>query len=175
MPDDPIVHVALYQPLIPQNTGNIGRLVTAMRGRLHLVEPLGFSTDERACRRAGLDYWAHLDWRRHPDYAALLTDLGAERRIFAFSTRATYAYTEVKYRWGDCVLMGSETEGLPQEVLDDPRVESVRIPLRAPEVRSLNLANATAIAVSEIVRQLGHPDPSAPRPRRPRGETCERS
>ncbi|MBL4845748.1 MAG: tRNA (cytidine(34)-2'-O)-methyltransferase [Planctomycetes bacterium] len=155
-------HVALLEPKIPPNTGNIGRLVCALGGRLHLVGPLGFSTDERACRRAGLDYWAHLDWRQHEDLAAFEADLPQPTRIFAFSTRAEQSYTQPTYQAGDCFLFGDELHGLPPQVL--LRYEGLRIPLRSPHVRSLNLANATAIATSELVRQLGHPGALGPKP-----------
>ena len=162
MSHTPLFHVALLEPKIPPNTGNIGRLVCAFGGRLHLVGPLGFSTDERACRRAGLDYWPHLDWRSHEDLAALERDLPEGTRVFAFSTRAERVYSEPSYREGDCFLFGDELKGLPAEVL--ARYEGLRIPLRSSEVRSLNLANATAIATSELVRQLGHPGALGPKP-----------
>lgn len=157
----PLFHVALLEPKIPPNTGNIGRLVCGFGGRLHLVGPLGFSTDDHACRRAGLDYWTHLDWRRHPDLAALEADLPPETRIFAFSMRGEQAYSEVAFQAGDCLLFGDELKGLPDSVLE--RYRGLRIPLRSPKVRSLNLANATAIASSELVRQLGHPGDLGPK------------
>jgi len=160
----PLFHIALLRPKIPQNTGNIGRLTLALGGRLHLVGPLGFRTDDRALRRAGLDYWPHLDWRRHADLAELERALGPDAQIFAFTTRAARSYTEASYRPGDCLLFGDEVSGLPQEVVDRAGARAVRIPLRGPQVRSLNLANAAAIAASELVRQLGHPDAVAPRP-----------
>jgi len=157
----PLFHVALLEPKIPPNTGNIGRLVCAFGGRLHLVGELGFSTEDHACRRAGLDYWPHLDWRQHADLAALEADLGPETRVFAFSTRGERSYSEVSFRRGDCLLFGDELKGLPDAVL--ARFAGLRIPLRSPKVRSLNLANATAIASSELVRQLGHPDALGPK------------
>jgi tRNA (cytidine/uridine-2'-O-)-methyltransferase len=158
----PLFHVALLEPKIPPNTGNIGRLVCGLGGRLHLVGQLGFSTAERACRRAGLDYWSHLDWRHHQDLTALEGDLPEGTRVFAFSTRAEQSYCEPSYRAGDCLLFGDELKGLPPEVL--ARYHGLRIPLRSPNVRSLNLANATAIAASELVRQLGHPGALGPKP-----------
>lgn len=110
----PLFHIALLRPKIPQNTGNIGRLTLALGARLHLVGPLGFRTDDRALRRAGLDYWQHLDWRRHDDLDALRAELGGEARLFAFTTRAERAYTDVAYRPGDCLLFGDEVSGLPR-------------------------------------------------------------
>jgi tRNA (cytidine/uridine-2'-O-)-methyltransferase len=170
---EPLLHVALHRPQIPQNTGNIGRLTLAMGARLHLVGPLGFRTDERACRRAGLDYWKHVDRVEHRDLAGLRQALPSGARIFCFSTRAERFHTEVTYRAGDCLLFGGEVEGLPQDLLERQDVEAVRIPLRCSQVRSLNLSNAVAIAVAEALRQLGHPDPIAPRPRL--GEACTQS
>ena len=159
----PLLHVALLRPKIPQNTGNIGRLSLAMGARLHLVGQLGFRTDERALRRAGLDYWRHVDWVRHADLDELTRALPDGARVFPFSTRAERLYTEVAYRPGDCLLFGDEVSGLPDEVVAAAGSRAVRIPLRSTQVRSLNLANAAAIAVAEVVRQLGHPDALGPR------------
>lgn len=165
-PTPPLFHVALLEPKIPPNTGNIGRLTCALGGRLHLIGELGFSTEERACRRAGLDYWEHLDWRRHEDLAAFEADVlsngGDLKRVFAFSTRAEEIYSDARFLAGDCLLFGDEVKGLPPEVL--ARYRGLRIPLRSPLVRSLNLANASAIAASELVRQLGHPGALAAKP-----------
>lgn len=159
---EPLLHVALLRPKIPQNTGNIGRLCCAMGARLHLIGELGFSTDERACRRAGLDYWPHLDWVRHEGLDQLRASLPANARVFAFSTRAEQYHTEASYRAGDCLLFGDELKGLPDQVLAEVE-HAVRIPLRSTDVRSLNLANSVAVGVSEALRQLGHPDSTAPR------------
>lgn len=157
----PLLHIGLLEPKIPPNTGNIGRLCCAMGARLHLVGPLGFSTDEKACRRAGLDYWDHLDWLRHEDLEAWHRALPNPRRVFALSTRAERLYTEVAYQAGDAFLFGDEPTGLPADVLAS--YEGLRIPLRSAKVRSLNLANAVAIVVSEAVRQLGFPDALGPK------------
>ncbi len=169
----PIIHVALHRPQIPQNTGNIGRLTVALGARLHLVGTLGFRTDERAVRRAGLDYWKHVDCHEHRSLNALRSSLPEGARIFCFSTRAERLYTEPEYRPGDCLMFGAETDGLPQDVLDAAGDLAVRIPLRRAEVRSLNLSNSVAIAAFEALRQLGFPDPSHPRPRL--GEACTSS
>jgi tRNA (cytidine/uridine-2'-O-)-methyltransferase len=169
----PLLHVALHRPQIPQNTGNIGRLTLAMGVRLHLVGPLGFRTDERACRRAGLDYWQHVDRVEHADLDGLLAHLPEEGRVFCFSTRAARLYTDPTYRPGDCLLFGGEVMGLPQAILDREDVTPIRIPLRCTRVRSLNLSNAVAIAVAEALRQLEHPDAIPPRPRL--GEPCTQS
>lgn len=168
---EPILHIALHTPLIPQNTGTIGRLALALGCRLHLVGRLGFETDEKACRRAGLDYWRDVDRVHHPDLDALAAALPAGARTFAFSTRADRLYTEVDYRPGDCLLFGNEEEGLPGAVL--AACSAVRIPQRDPRVRSLNLANAASIGVYEALRQLDFP--GALGPRRAPEAACTRS
>ncbi len=160
---EPLLHIALLRPKIPQNTGNIGRLTLALGGRLHLVGPLGFRTDDRALRRAGLDYWPHLDWRRHDDLAALRAALSEPGRVFGFSSRAERCYTDVAYAPGDCLLFGDEVSGLPGDVLAELGERALRIPLRSERVRSFNLANAAAMAAAELVRQLGHPGALPPR------------
>lgn len=162
---DPILHIALHCPLIPQNTGTIGRLALALGARLHLIHPLGFQTDEKACRRAGLDYWREVDCVEHASLDALRARLGDDARVFAFSARAERLYTEVEYRPGDCLLFGNEEDGLPQEVLDAAPERAVRIPQRSAKVRSLNLANAASIGAYEALRQLGFPGVTPPRPR----------
>jgi tRNA (cytidine/uridine-2'-O-)-methyltransferase len=155
---EPLLHIALFRPLIPQNTGTIGRLAMATRCRLHLVGRLGFRTDEKACRRAGLDYWRDVDWRHHEDLAALEQELPDAGRVFAFSARASRRYTDVAFRAGDALLFGDEERGLPDDVAAryaDGRL--LRIPQLDPRVRSLNLANAASIALYEALRQLGFP------------------
>lgn len=164
--DAPLLHLALFRPLIPQNTGTIGRLSLALGLRLHLIRPLGFRTDEKACRRAGLDYWREVDCVEHDHLAAAEAALPEGARVFAFSARAGRLYTQVEYRPGDCLLFGNEVDGLPQEVLDRAPERAVRLPQRDARVRSLNLANAAAVGAYEALRQLGFPDPAPPRPRR---------
>jgi tRNA (cytidine/uridine-2'-O-)-methyltransferase len=159
----PLLHIALYRPLIPQNTGTIGRLALGIGARLHLVHPLGFQTDEKACRRAGLDYWRDVDCLEHPDLEALLAAVPDRARVFALSARATRLYTDVEYRPGDTLLFGDEERGLPQAIVDEAGDRALRIPLRSPRVRSLNLANAASIVAYEALRQLGFPDPAPPR------------
>lgn len=161
----PILHIALFRPLIPQNTGTIGRLALALDARLHLIRPLGFRTDEKACRRAGLDYWREVDCVEHDGLDPFTAALPRDTRVFAFSARAERLYTEVDYRAGDCLLFGNEEDGLPQDLLDAAPERAVRIPQRSVKVRSLNLANAASIAVYEALRQLGFPDTTPARPR----------
>ena len=147
-------HVILLSPQIPPNTGNIIRLCANTGAALHLVEPLGFEPDDARLRRAGLDYHEYAAVRRHPDLATCLHSLGAPR-LWAFSTRGRRLYSDVAYQSGDALLFGSETRGLPDEVLGSlPTGQVLRLPMR-PGNRSLNLSNAVAVAVFEAWRQQG--------------------
>jgi tRNA (cytidine/uridine-2'-O-)-methyltransferase len=155
-------HVALHEPEIAPNTGNLMRLTVNTGSRLHLIEPLGFSLDEARLRRAGLDYREFATVERHEGWMAFLEQIG-ERRIFAFTQHATVVYTDVFYQAGDVLLFGKESTGLPTAVLEAEVItESVRIPI-APRGRSLNLANAAAVGVYEAWRQLGFSIPEGPR------------
>jgi tRNA (cytidine/uridine-2'-O-)-methyltransferase len=147
-----VFHVILLAPEIPPNTGNVIRLCANTGAHLHLVEPLGFSMEDRLLRRAGLDYHELVDVTVHRDWTACLAALG-ERRIFAFSTRARRLFTEVAFERGDALLFGAETAGLPAELLARfPEDRCLRLPMR-PGNRSLNLSNAVAVAVFEAWRQ----------------------
>lgn len=155
-PPGPRLHVVLYEPEIALNTGAIGRTCVAVGARLWLVRPLGFHLTDRQVKRAGLDYWEHLDLRvvDHVDHA--LAEIGPDR-VWAFSTRARRVYTEATYAEGDALVFGPESRGLPERWLA-PRIEAgraVRIPIR-PEARSLNLATAVGIGLYEAARQVGH-------------------
>lgn len=144
----------LFEPEIPPNTGNLIRLCANTGSSLHLVEPLGFSLEERAVRRAGLDYHQLACVHRHRDLEAARAAL-AGRRLLAFSTRGTRRYDQVAYRGDDVLVFGPETRGLPEEVLDSvPDDQRLYLPM-APGSRSLNLANAAAVALFEAWRQLG--------------------
>lgn len=148
------MHIALYEPEIPPNTGNIIRLCANMGAVLHLIEPLGFQVDDTKLHRAGLDY---ADWEKihfHPDFEAFLTAV-AGHRIFACSTKGKTHYTEVDYLSTDVLLFGPETRGLPADILPmlDP-AQIITIPMM-PNNRSLNLSNAVAIIAYEAWRQSG--------------------
>jgi tRNA (cytidine/uridine-2'-O-)-methyltransferase len=146
--------VILYQPEIPPNTGNIIRLCANTGARLHLVEPLGFGLEQRELRRAGLDYAELASVRVHPTLAACLGEL-AGARLFAVETSGARHYSEASFRRGDALLFGSETRGLPPEVLAGvARDHVLGIPMRKGN-RSLNLSNAVALVVYEAWRQLG--------------------
>ena len=151
-----MLHLVLYQPEIPPNTGNIIRLCANTRTALHLVEPLGFDWDDKRLRRAGLDYREFADVSRHASLDALVLALG-QPRIFALSTRGTRNYTDASFRDGDALMFGPETRGLPDPVLEGLGPEGcLRIPMQA-DSRSLNLSNAAALVLYEALRQLDFP------------------
>lgn len=152
-------HVVLVEPEIPPNTGNIARLCAATRCALHLVGPLGFSIDEHAVRRAGLDYWPLVDLHTHTDLPhaeTAISSLAGETppRFWLFSGKAERSYLDVEYRLGDALVFGKESDGLPDELLAERAESVVGIPTIGA-VRSLNLANAVAIAVYEGLRSTG--------------------
>jgi tRNA (cytidine/uridine-2'-O-)-methyltransferase len=146
------VHVVLFQPEIPPNTGNVIRLCANTGAALHLIRPLGFDLDDRKLRRAGLDYHEFARVAVHDDLDAFLAAV-SPRRLFAVSTRGRARYDRVAYADDDALLFGPETRGLPQEVLDAlPEEQRLRLPMR-PGNRSLNLSNAVAVIVFEAWRQ----------------------
>ena len=149
----PPLHVVLFEPEIPPNTGNIARLCACTGCQLHLVHPLGFDIDDRQLKRAGLDYWSFLKVREHENWAAVRSALPAAAHWYGLSTRATTRLWQAAFSAGDVLVMGPETRGLPASVIKD--VESLRIPMRrdAP-VRSLNQSSACAIGVYEALRQI---------------------
>lgn len=147
-------HVALYQPEIPPNTGNVIRLCANAGATLHLIHPLGFELDDRRLRRAGLDYREFAPVREHCDLASLLEAL-PDARVLACTTRGAIPYHAIRYRRGDVLLFGPETRGLPEPILARlPAAQRLRIPMR-PRNRSLNLSNAVAVVAFEAWRQHG--------------------
>jgi tRNA (cytidine/uridine-2'-O-)-methyltransferase len=148
-----MLHVILYQPEIPPNTGNIIRLCANSGARLHLVGPLGFVLDDARLRRAGLDYDELTDVRQYLNWPAFLEE-NPGRRLWAFSTRGKKSYYQTETREGDGLLFGPESRGLPDEILDGVGADyTVRIPMQK-QSRSLNLSNTVAIGVYEALRQL---------------------
>ena len=140
----PRLHVVLFQPEIPYNTGSVGRTCVAMGAKLWLVRPLGFRVDDYHLRRAGMDYWQHLEWEVVKDWQALLEQLPAERHWY-FSKKATGTYVTASFAEGDIFVFGRESLGLPEELLAERPERCLRIPTR-DEVRSLNLSNTVAVA-----------------------------
>jgi len=149
-------HIVLVTPEIPPNTGNVIRLAANTGCTLHLVEPLGFSMEDRHLRRAGLDYHEYAQVRRHASWPALLAaEQPDPQRLFALTTRATRPVHDVAFATGDWLVFGSETRGLPPELLESlAPAQRLRLPMRAGQ-RSLNLSNAVAVTVFEAWRQQG--------------------
>lgn len=149
--------VVLVEPQIPPNTGNIGRLCIATRSRLHLVKPLGFDITEKAVRRAGLDYWKHVDLVIHESVGAFRASLPPEARLYFFTKLAGRSLYEARFRSGDYLVFGRETTGLPPEALEGaPEERRLRIPMPGADVvRSLNLAGSAHVALYEALRQTG--------------------
>ena len=151
---DASVHVALVEPEIPPNTGNIARLCAATFTPLHLVGKLGFRTDDKAVRRAGLDYWEHVDISYHLNVPALHAALNRCRFLY-FTTKAKLVYTDFEYQAGDCLVFGRETRGLPEDLLHANWERCLTIPMPNPNIRSLNLATSVGIVLYEALRQIG--------------------
>ncbi len=149
-----MLHVILFNPEIPPNTGNVIRLCANTGASLHLIRPLGFELDDARLRRAGLDYHEYAHLAVHDDLAGCLAAI-AHPRVFAFSTRGRVAHVDARFAPGDALLFGCETAGLPPEVLEAiPEDRRLRLPMR-PQSRSLNLSNTVAVAVYEAWRQFG--------------------
>ena len=147
------LNIVLFEPEIPANTGNIGRTCVATGTRLHLIEPLGFRLNEKALKRAGMDYWKDLDVTTYIDYADFL-EKNPGARIYMATTKAKKTYTEVLYE-PDCYIMfGKESAGIPEEILIHHKEDSIRIPM-VGDIRSLNLGNSVAIVLYEALRQNG--------------------
>jgi len=156
MPVHHRLQIVLVQPEIPPNTGAIARLCAATETCLHLVEPLGFKLDDRTLKRAGMDYWQHVDWRAWPDWPTLRT-AHAGARFHFLTTKTTRSYTDAQFSPGDFLVFGRETKGLPESLLRENEAQCLTIPMLNPNVRSLNLATAAAIVLFEALRQVGPP------------------
>ncbi len=146
-------HVVLYNPEIPQNTGNIGRTCVGTQSHLHLIEPLGFQITDKNLKRSGLDYWPDLEWNVLPDLSSYLHKVDHPERVFFFSKKAQRDFWDMRFERGDTFIFGPETRGLPDEMLEAYDAQALKIPLYGP-IRSLNLATAVAISLYEGLRQL---------------------
>lgn len=149
-----MIQVALVEPEIPPNTGNVARLCAANHVPLHIVGVTGFRLDDRAVRRAGLDYWPEVSLRRHPDLDSLWQGLPQARFVY-LSTKAERPYTEWEFTAADCLVFGRETRGLPEELLRRNWERCLTIPMLNPKIRSLNLATSVGIVLYEALRQVG--------------------
>ncbi len=148
----PRLHIVLYHPEIPHNTGSVGRTCVAAGAKLWLVRPLGFRLDDYYLRRAGLDYWEHLECEVVDDWAALIARLGQPAPWY-FTKTAERSYADVEFAEGDVLVFGNESQGLPPAMLNQNRSRLLRIPIR-PQARSLNLSNAVGIVTFEALRQF---------------------
>lgn len=150
--EDPSLHVVLYQPEIPANTGNIARLCGAAEMRLHLIHPLGFRVDDRHLKRASLDYWHEVDVRQHLSFEAFLAAMDGKRKLVAFSRHGTSPYTDARIEQGDYLLFGRETQGLPDAIRES--YPCYAIPIWG-KVRSLNLSTTVGIVAYHYLHQMG--------------------
>lgn len=151
------MNVVLLEPEIPPNTGNVARLCAATRTILHLVEPFGFRLDDAALRRAGMDYWQHVEWHRWPNWNAFAASRPTNARLWCIEQGGSQRYTDADYRAEDYLVFGRETAGLPRELLEANRERWLRIPMFNPPARSLNLSNCVALVLFEALRQQGFP------------------
>ncbi len=155
-----MLHIVLHQPEIPQNTGNIGRTCVATGTVLHLIEPLGFSIGEKQLKRAGMDYWEHLDVRRYVNFADFLeknpalSAAGGGAKLWMATTKARKVYSDVRFGPEDYIMFGKESAGIPEEILVEYEKTCIRIPMRE-QIRSLNLSNSVAVVLYEALRQNG--------------------
>lgn len=150
----PMLHIALVEPEIPPNTGNIARLCAATFTDLHIVGVTGFRMDDRTLKRAGLDYWENVKLHRHIDLERLYQSLPDSRFLY-FTTKTDRLYTDWEYKNGDCLIFGRETRGLPEDLLKANEDRCLTIPMPNENVRSLNLANSVGIVLYEALRQIG--------------------
>lgn len=149
------MHLVLVEPEIPPNTGNVARLCAATRTTLHLIEPFGFKLDDAQLKRAGMDYWQHVEWRRWPSWRTFAEKLPATARPWFIESGGPKLYTEAKFAADDYLVFGRETAGLPQSLLEQNRERWLRIPMFNAHSRSLNLSNCAALVLFEALRQQG--------------------
>ena len=151
------MHLVLLEPEIPPNTGNVARLCAATRSTLHLIEPFGFQLDDKQLKRAGMDYWTQVEWRRWASWTAFRVALPPAARPWFIESGGPRHYAEVSYAPDDYLVFGRETAGLPAALLDENRERWLRIPMFHAPARSLNLSNCAALVLYEALRQQGFP------------------
>ena len=149
------MNLVLLEPEIPPNTGNVARLCAATRTTLHLIEPFGFQLDDKQLKRAGMDYWQHVNWHRWKSWAAFQAALSADARLWFVESNGPRHYAEVSYSPDDYLVFGRETAGLPKDLLAQNRERWLRIPMFNAGARSLNLSNCVALVLYEALRQQG--------------------
>lgn len=155
--DNPNLHIVLFEPEIPQNTGNIGRTCVLTGCKLHLIKPLGFNLDDKHVRRAGLDYWPHLDIEVHESFDEMIEKYPQATIYLSTTKESTHHHDEVKYKKGDFIVFGRESSGLPDYIRDRYVETRIRVPMIKTTTRSLNLSNTVAIVAYEALRQIGFP------------------
>jgi tRNA (cytidine/uridine-2'-O-)-methyltransferase len=151
------LNIVLFEPEIPQNTGNIARTCVLTNSKLHLIKPLGFSLDEKHLKRAGLDYWQYLDMEIHESYEDFWKKYN-EGNFYFSTTKGSSIYTEVQYSEGDFIIFGKESAGLPDYIRDSNINNLIRVPMLETSTRSLNLSNTVAIVAYEVMRQMNFPN-----------------
>jgi len=150
-----MIHIVLFQPEIPQNTGNVGRMCALSKCRLHLIHPLGFKITDRDLRRAGMDYWFSLDVHEHADWRAFRSSAAAPARLWLFTTKAERSFWRASFEDGDGLVFGNEGSGAPAWLHEELAGRRLAIPHANPALRSLNLSTAAGIAAYEALRQTG--------------------
>ncbi len=156
------MRVVLLEPEIPPNTGNVARLCAATHSILHLIEPFGFKLDDSQLKRAGMDYWQHVQWHRWESWAAFQAGLAPGARLWFVESGGPRLYTEARFAPCDYLVFGRETAGLPRKLLEENRDYWLRIPMFNPNARSLNLSNCVALVLFEALRQQGFPGENMP-------------
>jgi len=151
------MNVVLVEPEIPPNTGNVARLCAATKSTLHLVEPLGFELDDSRLKRAGMDYWQHVNWHRWPSWTVFRQKLPADARLWFIESSGPRTYSEASFAPDDYLVFGRETAGLPRKLLDSAGNFWLRIPMFNSKARSLNLSNCVALVLFEALRQQSFP------------------
>lgn len=149
------MNIVLVQPEIPPNTGNVARLCAATRSTLHLIEPFGFKLDDAQLKRAGMDYWQHLQWHRWKDWNTFAQSVAAGATLWFVESNGPVLYSEAKFQPNDYIIFGRETAGLPKQLLEEHREHWLRIPMFNANARSLNLSNCAALVLFEALRQQG--------------------
>ena len=149
------MHIVLVEPEIPPNTGNVARLCAATRTTLHLIEPFGFKLDDAQLKRAGMDYWQHVEWHRWKNWNAFAQSVPATARLWFVESNGPKLYSDAKFGPDDYLIFGRETAGLPKKLLEENREHWLRIPMFNPNARSLNLSNCVALVLFEALRQQG--------------------
>ena len=149
------MHVVLLEPEIAPNTGNVARLCAATHTELHLIEPLGFKLDDSQLKRAGMDYWQHVNWHRWPDWPNFCSALSANARLWFIESNGPRVYSDARFSPEDYLVFGRETAGLPRPLLQAHAETWLRIPMFNPKARSLNLSNCVALVLFEALRQHG--------------------